>query len=395
MSYLYGAAGALILFFIVQILQKKQKNRADYLLVCINLVIGLFFIADILVQRELTSFSIILQNTIPLFLFPFFVHYVVQFVQAEQGVSPRWNLVFLPGIAFVIYSVVDHTLLTDYSSAEALEKHFNDPNLVYQFFFKGSQLLFIFILTWLLLQLRKFEQKLKDGYSFIETVSLKWLRNFTLIYLFSVFATFVLFLMQNLGILKAEINEVFGIVYGVLVLSVFYLNFEGIRHYTLSQVYGGEERISKTSEAQNGEIEKPGDSLPQKGSSEVRGGKPEVSKADHSVHQKLVTLFKEEQVYLTSKYGLRDLAADLEESTHTVSRVINTIEQRTFYDLVNSYRVEHLKTLLTDPANQSYTILALGLDSGFNSKASINRIFKNFTGLTPRQYLEQQAQPIG
>ena len=82
MSYLYGAAGALILFFIVQILQKKQKNRADYLLVCINLVIGLFFMADILVQRELTSFSIILQNTIPLFLFPFFVHYVSQFVDA-------------------------------------------------------------------------------------------------------------------------------------------------------------------------------------------------------------------------------------------------------------------------------------------------------------------------
>ena len=33
-----------------------------------------------------------------------------------------------------------------------------------------------------------------------------------------------------------------------------------------------------------------------------------------------------------------------------------------------------------------FTILALGLESGFNSKASLNRVFKEETGLSPREY---------
>ncbi|MEO0469784.1 MAG: helix-turn-helix domain-containing protein, partial [Bacteroidota bacterium] len=65
---------------------------------------------------------------------------------------------------------------------------------------------------------------------------------------------------------------------------------------------------------------------------------------------------------------------------------INTIGKKAFYDFVNQYRVGHFKLLLRDPNQQHLTILALGLESGFNSKASLNRIFKQHTGLSPREY---------
>ena len=168
----------------------------------------------------------------------------------------------------------------------------------------------------------------------------------------------------------------FGIVYGLLVLAVFYLNFEGIRHYTLAQVY------------QN----KP---LP-----EVQPISPKATAtyvnapSDQEVHEKLLSLFEKKELYLVSKLGLKDLADELGESTHTISRVLNSIEQKSFYEFVNIHRVEHLKRLLEDPQNRAFTILSMGLDSGFNSKASINRIFKNITGLTPKQYLDQTSQPI-
>lgn len=93
--------------------------------------------------------------------------------------------------------------------------------------------------------------------------------------------------------------------------------------------------------------------------------------------------------------GLKDLAKKIGESTHVVSEVINQEVGKSFYDLVNGYRVQHLKKLLDNHKNQQYNILALGLQSGFNSKASLNRIFKNTTGITPNEYLKSKSQSIG
>jgi AraC-like DNA-binding protein len=381
MNYLYAGCATLIVFFIVQILRKPGKIVADYLLIAINLTIGLFLLADVLVTQQLTSSRIILQNAVPLFLFPLFVMYVLQFIRSREGIAWTWHLIFLPGVAFVAFSTLDHFVFGHYDQA-ALMEHFNQPSLIYQFFFKGNQLLFIGILIWLLWQLKDFDGALKQGYSDIETVSVEWLRNFTVIYLASILITFLLFLSQNLGWLGYEIKEVFGVVYGLLVFSVFYLNYEGIRHYTLAQEYS-REALPLVEEAGS----------PPVADLEQDGSLPDEK--DRAVHQRMLSLFSEKQVYLTPKYGLRELADNLGESRHLVSRIINTLEGKSFYDLVNQYRVAHLKKLLDDPANDHLTILALGLESGFNSKASINRIFKSISGLTPREYLQQRAQRIG
>lgn len=383
MNYLYAASGALIAFFILQILQKKPKTSADYLLVALNVIIGLFLLADVLIRQGLTSFRIIFQNAIPLFMFPVFALYVLQFIRSRQGIKRAWYLIFVPGILFVIYSCLDHFVWREYDAA-ALVEHFNRPTLIYQFFFKGNQLLFIGILTWLLLQFRSFEEGLKQGYSFIDTVSLNWLRNFTIIYLASICLTFVLFLLQNVGLIPFEIQLIFGVVYGLLVLSVFYLNYHGIRHYTLAQEYQTPTApVKEQSEAPTTTTH-----------ADLSESPPQGSTRDIEIHAKMIALFEEEEVYLTSKYGLRDLADDLGESSHTISRVINTLEQKNFYDFVNAYRVAHLQRLLDDPTQQQFTILALGLESGFNSKASINRIFKQTTGLTPREYMKKRSHPI-
>ncbi|MBT8190072.1 MAG: helix-turn-helix domain-containing protein [Bacteroidia bacterium] len=37
---------------------------------------------------------------------------------------------------------------------------------------------------------------------------------------------------------------------------------------------------------------------------------------------------------------------------------------------------------------QQFSILGIALDSGFNSKASFNRVFKKKAGMTPSQYLK-------
>jgi AraC-like DNA-binding protein len=39
-----------------------------------------------------------------------------------------------------------------------------------------------------------------------------------------------------------------------------------------------------------------------------------------------------------------------------------------------------------DEKNENFTLISIAYDSGFNSKATFNRVFKNITGITPGAY---------
>ena len=64
------------------------------------------------------------------------------------------------------------------------------------------------------------------------------------------------------------------------------------------------------------------------------------------------------------------------------------------FEVLASYG--HVRDLIpkegaVDPANASFTLLAIALDSGFSSKSSFNRVFKQFTGQSPKQFVDAHA----
>jgi AraC-like DNA-binding protein len=69
-----------------------------------------------------------------------------------------------------------------------------------------------------------------------------------------------------------------------------------------------------------------------------------------------------------------------------LSQIINEYYQQNFFDFVNSYRIEAVKSKLQKPDYDAYSLLAIAYECGFGSKSSFNRIFKNITGQTPTQY---------
>ncbi len=384
MRYLFAAAAALILVFILLILRKKGKAVADYYLIAINVLVGCFMLSDVLVQNYLSSATVIFQNGVPLLLFPVFVLYVLQFLNAGQPLARKWLLLFLPAVLFSLLSFLDHYVWNNYNSTALLAEHFNNPNIAYHLIFKGAQLSFMGVLISLIRRLYRFEKGLKLGFSSDDLIDLRWLLHFTWIYLTSLCITFVLFLGQNVGLFPIQIQEVFGMVYGLLVASVFYLNYQGIQHYTLAQVY-----TSKV--AALGAVDLAPEVL--QNTNHAEAAKP-LTEEEMALESKVLEVIASKKLYLEPKFSLEDLAELLGENRHKVSKVINAQEGRTFYDLVNRYRVDHLKQMLDDNRNDQFTILAMGLDSGFNSKASLNRIFKAMTGITPKQYLENRAHSV-
>lgn len=66
--------------------------------------------------------------------------------------------------------------------------------------------------------------------------------------------------------------------------------------------------------------------------------------------------------------------------------MINAELHTSYTDYINALRVEQAKLTIQNPESEKYTLIAIGLESGFNSKSAFNNAFKKFTGITPSEF---------
>ena len=92
------------------------------------------------------------------------------------------------------------------------------------------------------------------------------------------------------------------------------------------------------------------------------------------------------QYYQDPELSLSSLAEKLSLPPHELSRVINTVFKKGFNDFINEYRVMEAARKMQDPAYDRITLLGIAFESGFNSKTTFNRIFKQMTGKSPTEY---------
>lgn len=105
----------------------------------------------------------------------------------------------------------------------------------------------------------------------------------------------------------------------------------------------------------------------------------------------IFTYLKSQKPYMNPDYSLQMMADDLHISREKLSYLINTGQQKNFYKFINEFRIEEVKEKLQDPRFNHFTVLGIGLECGFNSKSSFNRIFKEETGLTPSEFKKQHS----
>lgn len=91
-----------------------------------------------------------------------------------------------------------------------------------------------------------------------------------------------------------------------------------------------------------------------------------------------------DKIFQNSKLTLAALAQHLNIKPYQLTQVLNRSLQKSFTDYINEFRVQEVTRMVNDPAKAHYTLLALALEAGFNSKASFNRIVKKITGKSPK-----------
>ncbi len=107
--------------------------------------------------------------------------------------------------------------------------------------------------------------------------------------------------------------------------------------------------------------------------------------------RQITDLIVGQALYLQENLKVADIARELDTPEYLISKAIRTeLGATNFNQYVNMLRIDHARSLLADPDKRKTSILAIGLDSGFASVGPFTRAFKTLTGLTPRQYRQEQ-----
>ncbi|WP_204345529.1 AraC family transcriptional regulator [Psychroserpens algicola] len=114
------------------------------------------------------------------------------------------------------------------------------------------------------------------------------------------------------------------------------------------------------------------------------------SKSKHLIIERLKQYLINDKRFLDPSLTLEKTAEDLDLSRGHLSKTINTELGLSFKDFLNALRVEEAKSYLLDDDFSNYTLVAIGLEAGFNSKSTFNASFKKITGETPSQFKQRR-----
>lgn len=211
--------------------------------------------------------------------------------------------------------------------------------------------------------LAKHQKQLKEYYSKIENISLRWLQTPIIVYA-SYFILWNVLTEIDRFIFNRSLREYYFLPnFVILSIATCWIGFKG---------YLQKERdfISLTHFSKK----KKANSLEQ----------------DKMFVSKLNELMEIQKPYLNPELNLKMLSDLLDMNPKQVSLKINNNYSQNFYDLINSYRVKEFKQLIKTSRLKKTSILGLAYESGFNSKSTFNNFFKKHTQLTPSQYIKKQ-----
>ncbi|TDQ76289.1 AraC-like DNA-binding protein [Sphingobacterium yanglingense] len=104
----------------------------------------------------------------------------------------------------------------------------------------------------------------------------------------------------------------------------------------------------------------------------------------------LVRAMEVDRLFLDSKLSLDKLSNHVGIAKSVISHYLNNQLHLTYYEWLATYRIRHAKAILMEFGSE-YKIEAVAHSSGFSSKTTFNRYFKERVGVLPSAYREQSS----
>ncbi|WP_424001449.1 helix-turn-helix domain-containing protein [Maribacter sp. IgM3_T14_3] len=368
-----GAVQGVFLIFLIQ--GKKKKSCSDSLLIAWLTIVScqlLFYYDSLSPIAKAPHFLQLLGFSLPLASTPTLFSYINSLAFTNRLCFWKYVIHIIP---YFVYNIVIFYLDNESSIIVAygyLNFNENAPNFV-QYLYSmplaiicgGYSILSLFVLL-------KYQKSLPDNYSYTEKINLNWIK-WIVISLIGVFV--LLYMIISYGVKNSILNyqNLFAAIGGILSVYLMLVGYFGFRQNTVFNSF----------------------TVPSISKSEPILGKESYKNsgldndASEQILKKLLKYVETEKPFLDENLSLSKLAQLLDITPNQLSQVINQKTNSNFFNFINSYRVVEVMSKLKNPSYARYTILAIAFESGFRSKASFNKIFKQQVGKTPSQYQKE------
>ena len=229
------------------------------------------------------------------------------------------------------------------------------------------------ICIWAIYKLSAYEKLLYQNYAEVEDKSLRWLRSSLMAGLLLAIAWLISMIFELSDSFHTGRYVIQFAVLGLTIL-ICYIGYAMILRDGLvdTDIFG---IVKRSQTAANDDKD------------------PAISSRAAEHLERLKKLIQERQLYKDPDLSMTKLALITELSNSYLSQIINQSQGQNFFDFINAYRVEEVKSLLHHPDYAHYTILGVAQEAGFKSKSTFNSVFKKMTGMTPSDYKKSLSKP--
>ncbi|UOQ52700.1 helix-turn-helix domain-containing protein [Hymenobacter cellulosivorans] len=371
-------------------------------------------------NRQPNRFLALLMLTIALWLLDGFFR-----VAGVYGQRPEWyflpiyySFAFGPLLYFYVQSLINHDFrfqrgqlwhfgpvlvqaalyswlsLQPYDFRNWFWQHVHRP-YTYRLEFLGTWVSLILYLVLSLRLLRQYRRWLPEHFSEISQLRLQWLRGLLL----------ALALVSGQWLVELVLREFFGLYYRydfsteLLGIVVFIIGVVGLRQANMQAVQFTPEApadealeltarpVSNVGAEPDGAMRAPFPAHPEAPPPTPVAPREPVE-VDAQVRERIRRALEDEQLFRNPTLTLAELSAHTGLPPRLISFTVNQGFGKSFNDLVNGLRVAEVQRRLstTDDAAR-LTLLGIAFECGFNSKTTFNRIFKQFAGVSPSEYV--------
>ncbi len=106
------------------------------------------------------------------------------------------------------------------------------------------------------------------------------------------------------------------------------------------------------------------------------------------IEEALEKVMKDDKLFKNPKLTSQQLATELGLPMNELTKYINTQHEVNVSQYLNRHRTQEAIQLMTSDFLVKYSLEALAMEAGFNSKSSFYKVFKDQTGKTPSTYLK-------
>jgi AraC-like DNA-binding protein len=372
----FGYFFSLVIWVLLLIRGYREQRLSDRLLGWVMFILAMelqdytFGFAGInYLWNELNGFP----RSVSLLFGPMVYFYFLAQTNRSFSLEKKHLWHFLPyGIYFVFRMVF---FLQGPEAVEELHSSTLDTVLSYVLRI-GLIISFSYYLSQCLVIYKKYRNWSQGQFSNLEMIDFKWFRNFIHCMIFWLAFREGMMILDVLFTLDFYQDWWWNL---ALVAVSLYIGLAGYSQKQPARIHFS---LAPNPEIQEVPMEEIPTALPNTGSMDIEKS---------ALASRLDDLMQKERLFLQPELSLQELAQHVQTNPVQLSATINQVVGKNFNDYINALRVEEfIKKYHSDPSRK-YTLLALALDSGFNSKATFNRAFKKIKGSSPQEYFTEEG----